>query len=290
VSHPRPLPPGVNFLAERIFALPRLEPARDWKFGQWDEKDPRANVRHRLWWWAHNRGYDGPVTTSWYLGTKVNHHLAGDISFCTFVDGRYEPNEMYSIAEHLREGMTFVDVGANEGIFTLLAAAKVGPTGAVHAFEPSPREQSRLRANVDLNRFGQVVVHPMALGHEPGTATLNVAGADHPGHNTLGGFSYAETAPTAVQVQVDTLDRVVERSGLKRIDLIKIDVEGSETAVVQGAAQTLERFRPVIVIEAFEPSLEKMGSSVRELLDVIRSHRYDAGDPESLNVVCRPLP
>ena len=118
-----------------------------------------------------------------------------------------------------------------------------------------------------------------------------------------GGFSYAETGTTAVEVPVETLDGVVERSGVGRIDLIKIDVEGSETAVIKGAAHTLERFRPVILVEAFQPSLSRMGSSVRELLDLIRGHGYEVeefgaggsprpladGDPQSLNVICRPV-
>lgn len=293
----------MGLIAKLAFALPRLEPIGNWTFGSWNTRDPRAQLRQLLWWWAHTHAYDGPVTTNWYLGLKVNHHFAGDISFCTYVDGRYEPNEMYAVASHLRPGMCFVDVGANEGIFTLLAAAAVGPSGAVHAFEPSPREQARLKSNIELNRLTNVQVHSEALGSEARTASLSVSDQEHPGHNTLGGFSYRETAQAySIEVAVQTLDQVVERADLKRVDLMKIDVEGSETAVLQGADQTLQKFRPVIIVEAHQPSLSKMGSSTRELLDLIRSHRYEiqefgrtgrpipvTGDEiKSINVICVP--
>jgi FkbM family methyltransferase len=285
-----------------MFSLPPLAPVPEWKFGQWNSADPRARVRRRLWWWAHKRGFDGPVTTRWHLGTRLNHHLVGDISFCTYVDGRYEPNEMFAISKLLGPGMTFVDIGANEGVFTLLAAAAVGPSGSVHAFEPSPREGARLRSNVELNRFTNVHVHALALGSKTGVATLNVAGPDHPGHNTLGAFSYAESSHQSVEVPLVTLDDVLEREDVTQLDVVKIDVEGSETAVIRGARRTLERFRPTIVVEAFEPALQAMGSSVRELLDLVRDSGYDVGEldgtpvagsegglPQSLNVICRPV-
>jgi FkbM family methyltransferase len=300
---PQPLPTLMSLIARLAFALPRLEPTPNWSFGSWNDRDPRAQLRQRLWWWAHRRGYDGPVTTNWYLWLKLKHHLAGDISFCTYVDGRYEPNEMYAVASTLRPGMCFVDVGANEGIFTLLAAAAVGPSGAVHAFEPSPREHAHLLSNIELNSLTNVHVYPVALGNSPRTASLNVSDREHPGHNTLGGFSYRETSQAySIEVAVQTLDQVVEREGLNRIDLMKIDVEGSETAVILGADQTLRRFRPVIIAEVSAPALSQMGSSTKELLDLIQSQGYEvqafgkAGVPQpitnddggSMNVICYP--
>lgn len=281
----------MSLIARLAFALPRLEPVPNWKFGNWNDRDPRAQVRQRLWWWAHRRGYDGPVTTNWYLGQKINHHLAGDISFCTYVDGRYEPNEMHAVASTLRPGMCFVDVGANAGLFTLLAAAAVGPSGAVHAFEPSPRERAHLQSNIELNSLKNVHVYPVALGSAAQTASLSVSDREHPGQNTLGGFSYRETSQAySIEVSVETLDQVVERESVNRIDLMKIDVEGSETAVIRGASAALRRFRPVIIAEANETALSQMGSNTNELLDLIRSQGYEVQPFEtgSMNVICHP--
>lgn len=243
------------------------------------------------------------MTTSWYFGLKLNHHLTGDLSFCTYVDGRYEPNEMFAAASILDPGMCFVDVGANEGLFTLLASAVVGSSGRVHAFEPSPRERSRLEANIKLNRLSNVHVHPVALGSEQRIASLRVSNQAHPGQSTLGGFSYRETEEAySVEVPVQTLDDVVERERPERIDLIKVDVEGSETAVLRGALESLHRFRPMIIVEAQQSALKQMGSSTGELMDLITGNNYtvqafgNSGEPEpvsgegvqSLNLICTP--
>ncbi len=250
-------------------------------------------------------GHDGPVTTGWYFGLRFNHYLSGDMSQCTYVDGRYEPNEMYAMAQLIKPGMCFVDVGANAGIFTIMAARLTGERGAVHAFEPSPRDRERLQANIALNRLTNVTVHGEALGRSPSRAVLAVSGAERPGHNTIGGFMYAEdSAAYSVEVEVTTLDGVAEASNLTRLDVMKIDVEGFETAVLQGGTATLARFRPVMVIEAQDESLRRAGSSASELLALVRGLDYEvkvfgpSGKAEpvdgdritGLNLLCVPRP
>jgi FkbM family methyltransferase len=260
-------------------------------------------MRRLIWKISRVRNYDGPVTTSWYFGLRFNHHLSGDISQCTYVDGRYEPNEMYAMAMLIRPGMCVVDIGANEGLFTVMAATLVGEQGTVLAFEPSPRDRDRLLANLSVNALSNVRVHHAAMGRTAGRAVLRVSGADHPGHNTIGGFTYSETAEAyAVEVDVTTLDDIATSSGLTRVDIVKIDVEGSETAVLQGAQNALRRFRPVIFIEAQDGALRQQGSSVSQLLEMLRSADYEvrvfgpSGTPEpldddrltGLNLMCLP--
>jgi FkbM family methyltransferase len=260
-------------------------------------------MRRVIWRIARARNYDGPVTTGWYFGLRFNHHFSGDMSQCTYVDGRYEPNEMYAMAKLLGPGMCAVDVGANAGIFTLMAAKLVGESGSVHAFEPSPRDMDRLLANLSANGLSNVMVHPVALGRAAGKAVLAVSGAERPGHNTIGGFAYSDDDATySLEVDVATLDEIAKAQKLTRLDLLKIDVEGSETAVLQGAQDTLRRFRPVIVVEAQDASLRQLGSSVAELLQVLRAHGYEVqvfgpsgnADPlvddqlTGLNLLCLP--
>jgi FkbM family methyltransferase len=291
----------LDLAARSAFHVPRLEPVPGWYFGQWDRKDPGAWTRRLIWRLAQSRGYDGPVTTGWYFGLRFNHHLLGDISQCTYVDGRYEPNEMFAMSRLIGPGMCVVDVGANAGIFTLMAASLAGEGGSVHAFEPSPRDRERLLANVSINALKNVHVHSQALGREAGKATLEVAGSDHPGHNTIGGFAYsADTRAGSIEVDLMSLDDFAQ--GLTRLDLLKIDVEGSETSVLQGARETLRKFRPIIVAEAYDPSLRQLGTSASELLQLVRSYDYEirvfgpSGTAEPLvddkltgvNVLCLP--
>jgi FkbM family methyltransferase len=299
----RPLPKGLDLMARSAFRVGRLEPAPGWQFGQWNRSDPRAWLRRAIWQLAQSRNYDGPVVTDWYLGLRFNHHLTGDMSRCTYVDGRYEPNEMYAIAGILKAGMCVVDAGANEGLFTIVAARIVGEAGTVHAFEPSPREQGRLRANLAVNRLTNVKVHPVALGRASGKATLSVAKESHSGHNTLGSFMYPNAEQKeSVEIDVVTLDQVASEQNLTRLDLLKLDVEGSEAAVLRGAREVLRRLRPIVVAEAQDASLHQMGSSTAELLELLRSYGYvidvfgPTGRPEplvddgvtSLNLLCLP--
>jgi FkbM family methyltransferase len=272
----RPLPRVLDLAARSAFHVPRLEPVPGWYFGQWDRKDPRAWTRRLIWKRAQSRGYDGPVTTGWYFGLRFNHHLSSDMSQCTYVDARYEPNEMYAMSKLIGRGMCVVDVGANEGVFTLMAAKLAGRDGSVHSFEPSARDRERLLANVSANGLSNVTVHPEALGRAEGKAVLEVSAAGRPGHNTIGGFAYSDTAPAySLEVDVTTLDSIADAARLSRLDLLKIDVEGSETAVLQGAQDALRRFRPIVFAEAQDASLRQQGSSVAELLELLRASDYE---------------
>ena len=267
---------AFDLAARTAFHTGRLEPVPGWYFGRWDRRDPLAWVRRALWRLARERGYDGPVTTSWYFGLRFNHHLSGDMSQCTYVDGRYEPNEMYALAQLIKPDMCFVDVGANAGIFTIMAARLAGERGMVHAFEPSPRDRDRMVANIAVNGLTNVTVHGEALGRAQSKAVLAVSGAERPGHNTIGGFMYADDATaSSVEVEVTTLDEVAATSKLTRLDVMKIDVEGYETAVLQGGRATVERFRPVMLVEAQDESLRQAGTSAPELLDLVRGFGYE---------------
>ena len=148
-------------------------------------------------------------------------------------------------------------------------------------------------------------VHAEALGRATGKAVLAVSGSDHPGHNTIGGFSYAADARAySVEVDVTSLDDFAAAQRLTRLDLLKIDVEGSETAVLQGARESLRRFRPAVVVEAYDPSLRQLGTSASELLQLLRDSGYElrvfgpSGRPEPLigdeltgvNLLCLPQP
>jgi FkbM family methyltransferase len=159
----------------------------------------------------------------------------------------WEPQTTACLARRLGEGSVFVDVGANHGYFTVLAAALVGSTGRVVAFEPNPAVFEQLRTHVRLNDFGaRVATVQAALGDVPqDDASLFVSTDPHnsglsslvatPTHIRSGSLSHDRT----VSVRVDTFDRWFQSSALPRIDLVKIDVEGAEDGVAAGMADTL---------------------------------------------------
>lgn len=122
----------------------------------------------------------------------------------------------------LEPGDVFVDIGANCGLFTLVAARAVGPSGRVLAIEPSPKMVRRIRFNVAANGIANVAVVQAAVGAEDGNATLY--GGDHPGLASL----CATVGGSATEVAMAPLLALVQRANLDRIDMLKIDIEGYE--------------------------------------------------------------
>jgi FkbM family methyltransferase len=144
------------------------------------------------------------------------------------------------------------------------------------AFEPSSREYGRLVEHLRLNQLTNVNARRSALGAEDGRRVLQVADAHYSGLNTLGTRFGYDGIPTAAreEVAVTTIDAVVAREELPRLDLIKLDVEGAEFDVVEGARRTIGRFRPALVFEANATALAAQGRSLDALDRAIRAWDY----------------
>jgi FkbM family methyltransferase len=165
--------------------------------------------------------------------------------------GQYAPQETRLVREWLRPGATFVDVGANWGYFALLAAERVGPAGRVVALEPDARVFARLEENVARNRLGGVLPLALAAAEGPGTARL-ARYAEGSGNR---GVSSLQLPGDGVAVATDALDAVLDRAGVDVADLVKIDVEGAESRVVQGMRDGLARGRYRRVMIELHPGI-----------------------------------
>jgi FkbM family methyltransferase len=300
--------PWLGRLYARLLA-PRqsLRVFPGWTFGREFFVEPRwmATRRGVLWRHALRDKLDIRLVLPWHARTRVEVALGNDESFCVYVAGSFEPNEFAFLDRTLRRGMTVVDVGANDGLYTLFAAGRVGRRGRVLAFEPSSRERRVLERNIAVNRLRNIVVVPSALANEPGQATLQIAPSLHGGHNTLGGFAHKGVDAVATeQVEVETLDAVIARLAIAKVDAIKIDVEGAELKVLQGARDVLQRLRPVLLIEANDDALRKQEASTTGLIALLRSLGYaifvfsestgleepwTEGSSLSANIVAKPL-
>jgi FkbM family methyltransferase len=262
--------------ARDLSFLAPLRPRPGWDFGtDWDNPDPLFRRRRRIWNYCNRRGLDLPIEFTWHFGLTPTLYLGNDVSRALFIGGAIDPNEFAFLERFLRPGMVMVDAGANEGLYTMFAARRVGSDGMVLAFEPSARELKRLELNIDRNSLRNVTVHPVALGHAEGAATLRIATSDHAGQNTLGEFAYPgigllheESAP------VRTLDAVLAETCVPRLDLLKMDVEGSETLLIQGAADAIRQYRPVLLLEVSDEALRNQSSSSEELLRLVQSFGY----------------
>jgi FkbM family methyltransferase len=300
--------PWLGRLYARLIApRPSLRVFPGWTFGRefFVEHRWMATRRGVLWRHALRNKLDVRLVLPWHARTRVEVTLGNDESFCVYVAGSFEPNEFAFLDRTVRRRMTFVDVGANDGLYTLFAAGRVGRRGRVLAVEPSSRERRVLERNVSLNRLKNVSVEPVALANQPGQATLQIAPSLHGGHNTLGGFAHKGVDAIATeQVKVETLDAIVARLGIDKVDVIKIDVEGAELKVLEGGRGILRRARPILLIEANDDALRKQGASAADLLALLRALGYAIfvfsettgleepwveGTPLSANIVAKPL-
>jgi len=149
--------------------------------------------------------------------------------------GEYEEETIGVMRKFLRQGDTFVDIGANIGYLSAVAAGIVGVTGRVYSFEPVPGPFSRLRNVASLNQEYHITVNQCALGAEDGSAKIAVTNLANIGWNTIvPGFMSQDTIKESIDVPVLRFDNFVEKNSLKNISLIKIDTEGYEYPVLKG--------------------------------------------------------
>lgn len=169
----------------------------------------------------------------------------------TYVFGTHEPSVVQGLEELVQPGWTAIDVGANIGYFTLLMAKRVGPQGKVIAFEPLAENFNILQENIKLNRHPNVVAENCALMSSSERVELRSA--------TPGAITWVasvrvkqDSAVESESVEAISLDEYVEKKGIAKVDFLKIDVEGAEESVLDGATKVLERDKPVLLIELHE--------------------------------------
>jgi FkbM family methyltransferase len=146
------------------------------------------------------------------------------------------------------------DVGANLGFFSLLAARLAGATGRVESFEPVPIGAGATRANASLNGLSTIVVHEVAVGERSGRQNLLVH--SQPSESHLADRGWQSEIRDQIEVEVVALDELIEEGRLPVPDLVKVDVEGSEIAVLQGMRRTLRLHDVKLVIELHETNRE----------------------------------
>jgi len=188
--------------------------------------------------------------------------------------GRYEDDVTAVLRSQLAPGATFVDVGANVGWFTMLAATIVGATGRVVAVEPNPANTALIERSVAEAGVTGVTIAAGAAFDSTGLATLHV---DASNGCVL---ALADVTTRAIEcsyvVPVRRLDDILDDTGIERVDVMKVDVEGAELHVLRGAKATFERHRPVLVTEFFPEALRGAGGcEPADYLTALRDLGYD---------------
>ena len=259
------------WLAQCAPPSPVLRPYPGWRLGAGEKRSGSLSTELRRQMWS---AIGLPVLTPWLEGLSVYAYPGNETSRAIFVTGNYEPNEFFLLSEVIRPGMIFVDAGANMGLYTLFAARKVGENGTVLAIEPSTRECTRLLKNVEINSLSNVRLVRDAVSDSCSDVDLLIAQDEWSGHNTLGAFAYDTPLAVRETVRSDRLDDIVLQEGLSHVDIIKLDIEGAEFRALKGAAETLERFQPLLLLELADRALCHQGSSSSQIWDFCRQKGY----------------
>jgi FkbM family methyltransferase len=209
-------------------------------------------------------------------------HISGYVITCDLHDavqrslfylGTYEPRTSRLIQTNLDRGDTFIDVGANVGHYTFLAARQVGPSGSVHAIEASGETARALMSDVRNNGLEAFVsVHHVAAGAALGRATVR-AGMDE---LSPIGTRYIAPDGEGEEVAVVSVDELLPDS---HPAVVKVDVEGADLQALQGMQRMIERARPrLIVVEADDTMLARLGDSTAALTEYLCGLGY-RGEP-----------
>lgn len=198
------------------------------------------------------------------------------------LNGGFENVELRFVAKLLRPGMTVLDIGAHHGLYGLLASKCVGRKGRVICIEPSPRERSRLARHVRVNRCSNVVIEPHAIGNEPGPADFFVVnGACDWGNSLRAPLVLGSTHQ--IRVEVRSIDEVLHRLGISRVDFIKLDIEGAELQALRGASRVLRGpSRPAMLVEVQDLRTQPWGYRACAIVEYLSSleYRWFALDPD----------
>jgi FkbM family methyltransferase len=182
----------------------------------------------------------------------------------------YEPELTKLFEQMVKPGDVVVDVGANIGYFTLLASKLVGERGRVYAFEPAPETFALLKRSIAANDSGNVCALQKALWNVRASGKLLLEGENWGANRIID----SETGGHSIEVEMVSMDEFFE-NGHQKVDVVKIDAEGAEINILNGATAVLQKNPDLVLFAEFNPKLlEAAGQHPERYIQVIASHGF----------------
>jgi len=188
----------------------------------------------------------------------------------TFLLEGYEPNTTDVFRKYVIPGMVVFDIGANIGYYSFLASKLVGESGNVYSFEPEPNNFSLLQENIKRWSSQNVLPVNKAVSIDGGEALLNISSKS--GCHSLIGHS--KVSGHSVHVSTIDLDSFVKENNIKRVDFIKIDIEGAELLALKGMQNIINSFSPIIICEVNPGFQSSAGYTTVEMLAFFKQNGY----------------
>ena len=208
------------------------------------------------------------VSSPWHGGPRFHISTRWFTEWTTWFYGTQDVEIYEWVIKHARSEWVALDIGMNFGFFACLLAQRCS---AVYGFEPVPWLAKRAQANGELNGFNNLTITEMALSDRTGKVMLHIPSENDANWGTSSLTRESGEGAAPIEVPTDTLDNFAGRAGFKRVDFIKLDVEGAEFMVLKGGAQTLAKFKPVII---FERNAESAGP----IMDLLSRLGYEFFD------------
>jgi FkbM family methyltransferase len=191
-------------------------------------------------------------------------YSAATVLYC----GLYDRDEMNFLLRYLRPEDSFLDIGANIGVYTLLAASKI-KSGFIYSFEVLPKNYARLQENVRLNQLDRVKTYEVAIADFTGEISLNLAEGDSMP------FITPNADDKTIKVPTDTLDNLLEDRPLDNLTLAKMDIEGAEILALKGAKKTLlEQQHPYVWILEINGAVNNFGHQQQDVANLLADYGY----------------
>jgi FkbM family methyltransferase len=223
----------------------------------------------KIWMPASKKEVVHAFINNYHILVLANEDVGRSILF----GKSYEPAETRVLQKFIAESSTCIDIGANVGYFSLLMGSRCRQ-GKVYAFEPIPLNSSLLRASIELNRFDNIEIVEYAVGNSDSVVLFS--------QSTDSAYSSiidTERKPVerSIQVPMTMLDTFLSDKCISSVDILKIDVEGAEGLVVEGARSLLgdcHRRPRLVLMELYDPNLSAFGTRALEIVDSMRELGY----------------
>ncbi len=201
-----------------------------------------------------------------------------------FILGFYEKELARLLYDSVKKDTVFYDLGAHWGYFSILAAKFVGPKGKVYAFEPMSDNYKRLTRNIRINEIKNIEALNLAVSNIDGTLHFSN------NNDTFANTYVNATKDNFIEVTTVSLDKFIEQKDARPPDFIKIDVEGAEADVLNGAEQTIRKYRPVIHLSTHDIHLKGVDERCKAWL---KKEKYEVNvlslKDKIVDYICRPL-
>lgn len=208
---------------------------------------------------------------------NLKDHVQSRIYFL----GAYEPIEAFLFMELIKPDMHIIDAGANIGFYSLIASSKLSERGKVFSFEPVPSNYEQLEYNIKKSNNSKIEVIKMGLWNKEDTLkfSLDETHSDNHGSFTAGKVT---NSSQYFECPVNSLDSLLDNETIPKVDLIKMDIEGSELFALQGAIKSIESYKPTILMEINKFACNSFGYSSTEIDSLLLPLGYKIFKVESL--------